>query len=184
MKYGMIKYYDISNGQGVRTSLYVSGCRRHCKECFNACTWSFDYGNEFSDEVKEEILKSLDSPYIEGLTVLGGEPFEVENQRELVSFLKTVKEKYPDKTIWAFSGNTFEEILFGKDGGELAPHLPENHAHCEVTEEMLSYIDVLVDGPFINELKDITLKFRGSRNQRILDMKRSLSERKPIHLNI
>lgn len=161
MNYSEIKYCDIANGPGVRTSLFVSGCRRHCKNCFNAMTWDFAYGNPFDEAAHEKILKSLEPDYIEGLTILGGEPFEIENQRGLLPFIRKVKETYPDKTIWAFSGNTLEEIR-------------EGHAHCEVTDELLSYLDVLVDGPFVQELYSIRLRFRGSANQRILDLGKSL----------
>lgn len=163
MNYSEIKYCDIANGPGVRTSLFVSGCRRHCKNCFNYMTWDFQYGNPFTEEVQEQILKSLEPEYVDGLTLLGGEPFEPENQRELVKFVRKVRDRFPKKNIWAFSGNTLEEILDGP-------------AHCEVTEEFLSYLDVLVDGPFVQELYDIRLRFRGSSNQRILDLKQSLQQ--------
>ena len=180
MNYAEIKYYDIANGPGVRTSLFVSGCRRHCRNCFNTCTWSFDYGKPFTQEVQDEILSSLDSDYIDGLTILGGEPFEPENQKALLPFVKRVKEMYPDKPLWVFSGNVFEEMTEGRGGGEGAEHLPEGHARCEATDEFLSCIDVLVDGPFIEEQKDISLQFRGSRNQRILDMKETLRIGSPV----
>lgn len=163
MNYSEIKYCDIANGPGVRTSLFVSGCRRHCKNCFNYMTWDFSYGNPFTEEVQDKVLKSLEPDYVDGLTLLGGEPFEPENQRELVKFVKKVRMRFPEKSIWAFSGNTLEEIQ-------------EGHAHCEVTEELLSHIDVLVDGPFIQDLYDIRLRFRGSSNQRILDLKKSLQQ--------
>ncbi len=171
---------DIANGIGVRTTLFVSGCRRHCRNCFNAGTWPFESGRPFTEAVEKEILQSLAPSYIDGLTLLGGEPFEIENQRALLPFLKKVKEQYPDKSIWAFSGNLLEEMLFGEGGGTLAPHLPEGHARCEITSELLSCIDILVDGPFIEEEKDITLQFRGSRNQRILDMHESLRQNRPV----
>ncbi len=184
MNYAEIKYYDIANGPGVRTSLFVSGCRRHCRNCFNACTWDFDYGKPFTKEVQDEVLASLDSDYIDGLTILGGEPFEPENQRALLPFVKRVKAQYPDKPLWVFSGNVLEEMTEGLDGGEGAEHLPAGHARCEVTDELLSCIDVLVDGPFIEEQKDISLQFRGSRNQRILDVKESLRARKAVAYSI
>lgn len=162
MNYGEIKKTDIANGEGVRVTLFVSGCKIHCPGCFNSCTWDFDYGNPFTPEVQEEIIQSLKPEYITGLTVLGGEPFELENQKELVKFLSLVKGTYPEKTIWCYTGYIYDVDLLPADGKR----------HCDVTEEMLSYIDVLVDGPFMQDLKDITLKFRGSRNQRILELKK------------
>ncbi len=163
MNYATIKYCDIANGEGVRTSLFVSGCRRHCPNCFNAVAWDFGYGAPFTKEVRNEILESLAPGYINGLSLLGGEPFEPENQRELLPFVKRVKNDYPDKTVWCFSGFTFEEM-----------HTVGNRSCCEVTQELLSYIDVLVDGRFIEEQKDISLRFRGSRNQRIIELKPTL----------
>ena len=162
MNYGEIKKTDIANGEGVRVTLFVSGCKIHCPGCFNSCTWDFEYGNPFTPEVQEEVIQSLKPEYISGLTVLGGEPFELENQKELVKFLSLVKRTYPEKTIWCYTGYIYDVDLLPSDGKR----------HCDVTEEMLSYIDVLVDGPFIQDLKDITLKFRGSRNQRILELKK------------
>lgn len=164
MNYGEIKKYDIANGIGVRTSLFVSGCRHHCKGCFNPETWNFEYGKAYTKETEEDIVSSLAPYYISGLTVLGGEPFEPENQATIVGLLKRVKEKYPDKNIWVYSGYLFEELT-GK--------IP-SHARCEVTDEMLSYIDILVDGEFVEAKKDISLHFRGSSNQRIIDVKKTL----------
>lgn len=164
MNYGEIKKYDIANGIGVRTSLFVSGCRHHCKGCFNPETWSFEYGKTYTKETEDDIVSSLAPYYISGLTVLGGEPFEPENQATIVGLLKRVKEKYPDKNIWVYSGYLFEELT-GK--------IP-SHARCEVTDEMLSYIDILVDGEFVEAKKDISLHFRGSSNQRIIDVKKTL----------
>lgn len=163
MNYAAIKKCDIANGTGVRTSLFVSGCRHHCKGCFQPETWDFDFGREFTPEIEEDIIESLAPDYIEGLTLLGGEPFEPENQRVLVKFLKRVREAYPDKSIWCYSGYLFDQEL-----------LKASKARCEVTDEMLSYIDVLVDGEFVLEKKNIMLKFRGSENQRIIDVKKSL----------
>ena len=159
MNYGTIKEYDIADGPGVRVSLFVSGCRHHCKGCFNEETWNFNYGEPFTDEVKDRILKLLEPVYIQGFSLLGGETFEPENQVVLVNLLREIKETYPKKDIWCYSGYLFDVDL--AEGGRV---------YTEVTDEMLSYIDVLVDGEFVEELKDITLKFRGSSNQRILEL--------------
>ena len=160
MNYGEIKKYDIADGPGVRVTLFVSGCRHHCKGCFNAETWDFHYGNPYTEKTEKEILDALNHPYIAGLTLLGGEPFEPENQRELVKLLKKVREMYPKKNIWSYSGYVYDKDL-----------IPGGRAYTEVTDETLSYIDVLVDGPFVADLKDITLQFRGSSNQRILNLR-------------
>ena len=164
MNYAEIKRTDIANGEGVRVSLFVSGCRRHCKNCFNQIAWDFDYGNPFTEEVEESIIESLSPGYIRGLTLLGGDPFEPENQRALVPFLEKVRARLPQKDIWCFTGYTFSP-----DG-----HIREKQADCEVTAKFLSMLDVLVDGRFVEELKDIRLTFRGSSNQRVIDVKRSL----------
>lgn len=161
MYYGNIKTYDIADGLGVRVSLFVSGCRNHCENCFNPETWSFTYGKEFTKETEEEIIRALKPTYITGFSLLGGEPFEPENQRDLVHFLKKLKETYPQKDIWCYTGYLLDQDL--AQGGR---------KHTEVTEEMLSYIDILVDGRFVEAEKDITLKFRGSRNQRIFQLEK------------
>ena len=163
MKYGTIKKCDIANGPGVRISLFVSGCRHHCKGCFQPETWDFNYGNEFTQETEKEIIDALEPYYIKGLTVLGGEPFEPENQRVLVKFLKDIRSRFPNKTIWCYTGYTLEDLL--------AQH---GKARCEVTDEMCGYIDVLVDGEFVLDKKDISLKFRGSSNQRLICMPETL----------
>ncbi|MGN0465344.1 MAG: anaerobic ribonucleoside-triphosphate reductase activating protein [Lachnospiraceae bacterium] len=159
MNYGAIKKYDIANGPGVRVSLFVSGCRHHCKGCFNAETWDFHYGKLYTKETEQEILEALKPDYIAGLTVLGGEPFEPENQVEVVKLLKKVRETYPHKNIWCYTGYLYDVDLI--EGGKV---------YTEVTNEMLSYIDILVDGEFIEELKDLRLEFRGSKNQRIISI--------------
>ena len=164
MYYGNIKKTDIADGDGVRVSLFVSGCRNCCKGCFQPETWDFKYGTEFTQETENQILEFLRPSYISGLTVLGGEPFEEENQRILAPFLRKVKETYPSKTIWCYTGYVLEKDLLPEDGRK----------HCEATSEMLKYIDILVDGPFIEEQKNISLKFRGSENQRILKLKEIL----------
>ena len=160
MNYCELKKCDIANGEGVRTTLFVSGCTNHCKECFQPATWDFGYGKPFTREVEDEIIASIKPYYISGLTLLGGEPFEPANQRALVPFLHRVREECPDKTVWCFSGFTLDKELL-VDG---------SYPRCEVTDEMLSMIDVLVDGRFVRELKDISLRFRGSSNQRLIDM--------------
>lgn len=157
MNYAEIKYVDIANGPGTRTSLFVSGCRLHCKNCFNTQTWDFLFGEPFTTEVEDEILASLEPRYVHGLTVLGGEPMEPENQRALVGFLRRVRERFPRKTIWCFTGYTLGVVAFGAK-------------HCEATDELLGLIDVLVDGPFVQELHELGLRFRGSSNQRLIDM--------------
>ena len=182
MNYSNIKYYDIANGPGVRTSLFVSGCRRHCPGCFNAGTWPFDAGTPFTAEAADRIIESLAPDYIDGLTILGGEPFEPENQRGLLPFLQEVRRRCPGRTVWAFSGSTWEEIFLGAPDPGGASHLGPGHARCEVTLPLLELIDVLVDGPFIEAQKDLRLQFRGSRNQRILDVKASLRAGQPVSL--
>ncbi|MBE7052091.1 MAG: anaerobic ribonucleoside-triphosphate reductase activating protein [Ruminococcaceae bacterium] len=161
MNYGAIKETDIANGVGIRVSLFVSGCTHHCPGCFNADTWDFSYGEPFTEEIEAKILSLLEPDYINGLSLLGGEPMEPVNQRVLVPFVRNVKKKYPQKDIWCYSGYTFEEIKNGR-------------AHCEVTDEFLSLIDVLVDGRFVEAKKNIRLKFRGSENQRLIDVKKTL----------
>lgn len=164
MNYGAIKKYDIANGEGVRVSLFVSGCTHRCKNCFNEEAWDFSFGKPFTRDTQEEILKALAPDYINGLSLLGGEPFERENQRELVKLVRRVKEVYPGKDVWCYTGFTMDVDL-----------LKESRARCEVTDELLSMIDVMVDGKFVEELKDISLPFRGSSNQRIIDVKKSLA---------
>lgn len=159
MYYGEIKNCDIANGEGVRVTLFVSGCTNHCPGCFQPQTWAFDYGQPFTEETEDHILSLLSPGYINGLTLLGGEPFEPENQRALLPFLRRVKAAYPEKTIWAFSGFTYEELL--NEG---------SHPRCEATDGILSLLDVLVDGRFVEELKNIGLRFRGSSNQRLIDL--------------
>ena len=163
MHYGELKKCDIANGIGVRVTLFVSGCTNHCPDCFQPQTWDFDYGKVFTDETKAEIFAELDKSYVNGLTVLGGEPFELRNQRELLPLLREVRERYPDKTVWCFTGFRLEDELL-REG---------SYPRCEVTDGMLACIDVLVDGRFVKELKDISLQFRGSRNQRVIDMNRT-----------
>ena len=164
MYYGEIKKNDIANGLGVRVSLFVSGCRHCCKNCFNSDTWSFSYGKPFTEATVEEILKALEPAFVSGFSLLGGEPFEPENQEELLKLLCRIKKEYPNKDIWCYTGFLLDEELLGN-----------SRANTPYTKEMLSYIDVLVDGRFIEELKDISLKFRGSSNQRVIDVKKTLA---------
>ena len=159
MHYGEIKNCDIANGEGVRVTLFVSGCTNHCKNCFQPQTWDFDYGKPFTEETEAELFRLLAPRYIRGLTLLGGEPFEPENQRALLPFLRKLRRELPEKTVWAFTGFTWEEL-----------HTEGSHPRCEVTDELLSLIDVLVDGRYVEERKDIGLRFRGSSNQRLLDL--------------
>ena len=163
MYYGELKKCDIANGTGVRVTLFVSGCTNRCQGCFQPQTWDFCYGRPYTADTEAEIFTELNKSYINGLTVLGGEPFEPENQRQLVQLLRNVRERCPGKTIWVFTGFTLDGELLA-DG---------SHPRCEVTDERLSYIDVLVDGRFILAQKDISLQFRGSRNQRVIDMNRT-----------
>jgi len=158
MFYSVIKNCDIANGPGCRVVLFVSGCRHHCKECFQPETWNFQYGKPFTQETVDEILRLLEPDYIAGLTLLGGEPFEPENQPALLDLLRQVRKKFPKKSVWSFSGYTYEEIT----AWTLGPR--------EITEELLSMIDVLVDGEFVLALKNLRLRFRGSSNQRIIDL--------------
>lgn len=163
MNYATIKPTDVANGPGVRVSLFVSGCTHHCKDCFNEEAWDFSYGEPFTDQVREEILEMLDHDYITGLTLLGGEPMEPENQEALLPFIRQVRQRFPGKTVWCFSGYDFDKEILGKMARE-----------SSVTRELLPLIDVLVDGRFVAEKRNLMLKFRGSENQRVLDVAASL----------
>ena len=173
MNYCNIKPRDIADGVGVRVTLFVSGCRNHCKNCFQPETWAFDYGEPFTGEVEDQLLTEMAPDYVDGLTLLGGEPGEAENQQGLIPFLRRVRRELPGKTIWCYSGFTWEQLT-GK--------VP-SRCRCEVTDECLSLLDVLVDGPFVEELHDITLLFRGSSNQRLIDVPKSLSSGTVTHWN-
>ena len=163
MNYGDIKNVDVANGPGVRVSIFVSGCTHHCPGCFNPETWDFNYGKLFTDHEIDRIIELLAPPHIRGLSVLGGEPFERSNQQGLLPLLRKVKETYPQKDVWCYSGYTFDDQILG----EMVPKWPE-------TEEMINYIDILVDGEFVEDLKSLKLRFRGSSNQRIIDVKKTL----------
>ena len=164
MNYATIKPRDIANGPGVRVSLFVSGCTHRCPGCFNEEAWDFDYGQPFDRSTIDEILGLLQPDYVQGLTVLGGEPFDPRNQPAIVELLRQIKAKYPNKSIWAFTGYLFDRDI-----------LPGRLGESAITREYLSYLDVLVDGPFIQARKNLTLRFRGSDNQRLIDVPASLS---------
>ena len=165
MNYATIKNCDIANGPGVRVSLFVSGCTHRCPGCFNEIAWDFNYGQPFTTAVEDEILDMLAPDYVQGLTLLGGEPFEPQNQPALLELVKRIRQNYPEKSIWVFSGYLYEkDILAGRLGDPA------------ITRAFLEHIDVLVDGPFVESLKDLSLRFRGSSNQRLIDVKRSLAQ--------
>lgn len=165
MNYATIKWYDVSNGPGVRVSLYVSGCRNHCKNCFNPETWDFCYGEPFTREVEDKIINALAPEYIKGFTLLGGDPFEPENAEALVPFMERLRKKYPENSVWCFTGYDYEaDLLTGKKGD------------IDTNIRLLSTLDVLVDGKFVEELKDLNLLFRGSSNQRIILVRPSLEK--------
>jgi anaerobic ribonucleoside-triphosphate reductase activating protein len=172
MYYGVVKKTDIADGPGVRVCLYVSGCRRHCPGCHNPETWDFKYGKEYTAEVEQEILEAMNHDYIQGFTFCGGEPFEEENQRVIVELVRKIRERFPEKDVWSWTGYEYDDLL---EGGM---------KHCEVTDELLSYIDVLVVGKFILALRDITdnNRWRGSLNQRVIDMNKTREEGHPVML--
>ena len=159
MNFGTIKYCDIADGEGVRTTLFVSGCTHRCKGCFQPETWDFSYGEEFSEEVADAIIESLKPAYIDGFTVLGGEPMEPSNQAQIAPLLERIRETCLGKTIWLYTGDIYEDLID-----------PESPRHTPFTERILDALDVLVDGPFVQDLKNISLRFRGSENQRLIDM--------------
>ena len=164
MNFCELKKFDIANGEGVRTTFFVSGCTNHCKDCFQPATWDFEYGKPFTREVEDEIIASVKPYFVNGLTLLGGEPMEPENQAGLLPLLREFKERFPKKTVWLYTGNLYEELT-----GEVGSH-PKA---LDITEELLSYVDILVDGRFIEEEKRLGLRFRGSANQRIIDMNKT-----------
>ena len=168
MNYATIKWWDVANGEGVRISLFVSGCTHRCKGCFNEIAWDFSYGEVFDESIQNKILEELGVSYIAGLSLLGGEPLEPQNQAAILPFLRRVKERYPQKTVWCYTGFILNDEATG---------LTAARANTEHTKQLLSYIDVLVDGPYIEALHDIRLKFRGSSNQRVIDMRRTREEK-------
>jgi len=173
MNYADIKRVDVANGEGVRVSLFVSGCNHHCKGCFNKCAWDFNYGNKFTEIEENKIMEYLNHDYVSGLTLLGGEPLEKQNQGQLLELVKKVKEKYPNKSIWCYTGFDFEKDVIGK----MAQENP-------TTKELLKYLDVVVDGKFEEAKKNLKLKFRGSENQRIIDVPETLKVHKIVSLDM
>ena len=171
MNYATIKWVDIANGEGVRISLFVSGCTHHCKNCFNEVAWDFSYGKVFDEVTEDKILKELGSDFIAGLSLLGGEPLEPQNQEALYPFVKKVRETYPNKTIWCYTGFTLDETTGA---------LKETHKNTVWTKKLISSFDVLVDGAYVDELRDIRLKFRGSSNQRVIDVAKTLAKRECV----
>ena len=169
MNYATLKPVDIANGPGVRVSLFVSGCTHRCKGCFNEEAWDFQFGKPFTQEVQEQLLSSLDHDYIEGLTLLGGEPMEPSNQEALLPFIRAVRERLPQKTIWCFTGYDFEKDILGR-----------MMEASSVTRELIPLFDVMVDGKFVAEKRNLSLKFRGSENQRVLNVKKSLEEKQAV----
>lgn len=169
MNYAGIKKLDVANGPGLRVSLFVSGCTHYCKGCFNREAWDFNYGNLFTEAVEEEIVAELRRPQVSGLTLLGGDPFEYENQKRLLSFVQRVKSEFPNKDIWCYTGYDFETDVLGK-----------MVLYQEETKELLQYIDILVDGEFKEELKDLRLRFKGSANQRIICVQESLKQNRVV----
>ena len=170
MNYGQIYYADVANGIGCRTALFVSGCTHHCKGCFNEMTWDFNYGQKYTKEVEDEIIESLKPSYIDGLTILGGEPMEIVNQKEIRPLLERIKKEVPRATIWIYSGYTLEELIDASN----------KRCHGEDTDAILSMTDILVDGEFELDKKDLMLRFRGSSNQRVIDMKETLKSGKTV----
>ncbi len=173
MYYGNIKNCDIADGLGVRVTLFVSGCTHHCPGCFQPETWDFKYGEPYTRETEDKLIEMLAPGYIDGLTLLGGEPMEPDNQRALLPLLRRVRSECPGKNVWCYTGYTLESDL-----------LSESRARCEVTDELLSLVDVLVDGEFVQERKNISLAFRGSENQRLIDLKKTLSEGRTVLLEL
>lgn len=173
MNYATIKECDVANGPGVRVSVFVSGCNHHCEGCFNQVAWDFNYGQAFTQETIDKVLKDLDKDYIEGLSLLGGEPLEYANQKGLLPLLRQVKQKFPNKSIWCYTGFDFEKDVMGK-----------MYNNWDETKELISDIDVIVDGKFEKDKKNPSLKFRGSENQRLIDVQKSIKEQKIVWADI
>ena len=171
MHYGQIITADCANGTGIRLSVFVSGCTNRCKGCFQPETWDFEYGNEFTENTACDIFSAVSNPSVRGLTILGGEPMEPENQKELLPFLRLFKAEFPEKTVWLYTGNTYEELI------------GDHRTHTEETDEILSLVDILVDGRFVEEEKSLGLRFRGSKNQRIIDIKKTRQNKQIVIWN-
>jgi anaerobic ribonucleoside-triphosphate reductase activating protein len=171
MNYATIKWWDIANGEGVRISLFVSGCTHRCKNCFNQVAWDFSYGEPFDSQTQEKLLDALGADYIAGLSLLGGEPLEPQNQEALLPFIRAVKRRYPQKSIWCYTGYVLDE----KEGV-----LTAKQKNAPYTKELIALFDVLVDGPYVEELHNIRLKFRGSSNQRVIDVRETLKTKKCV----
>ncbi len=169
MRYASVKKCDVANGTGIRVSIFVSGCHHHCKGCFNTDAWDFNFGKEYNEEIEESILKELDKSYIQGLSLLGGEPLEYVNQKGLLSLVKKAKERHPEKTIWCYTGYKFDDDVMG----DMFEKWPE-------TKELVSNFDIVVDGKYDEDLRDLNLKFKGSSNQRIIDVQKTLQNNEVI----
>lgn len=169
MRYASVKKCDVANGTGIRVSIFVSGCHHHCKGCFNTDAWDFNFGKEYNEEIEESILKELDKSYIQGLSLLGGEPLEYVNQKGLLSLVKKAKERHPEKTIWCYTGYKFDDDVMG----DMFEKWPE-------TKELVSNFDIVVDGKYDEDLRDLNLKFKGSSNQRIIDVQKTLQNNEII----
>lgn len=172
MRYASIKKCDVANGTGIRVSLFVSGCHHHCKGCFNTDAWDFNYGNDFTEQTQEKILEALDKDYIQGLSLLGGEPLEYVNQKGLLPLVKKVKQRFPNKTIWCYTGYLFDDEVMG----QMYNKWPE-------TKELISNLDIIVDGKYDENLRDLNLKFKGSSNQRIIDVQKTLAKNEIVLAN-
>ncbi|MGN1012512.1 MAG: anaerobic ribonucleoside-triphosphate reductase activating protein [Clostridia bacterium] len=172
MRYASIKKCDVANGTGIRVSLFVSGCHHHCKGCFNTDAWDFNFGNDFTEQTQEKILEALDKDYIQGLSLLGGEPLEYVNQKGLLPLVKKVKQRFPNKTIWCYTGYLFDDEVMG----QMYKKWPE-------TKELISNLDIIVDGKYDENLRDLRLKFKGSSNQRIIDVQKTLAQNEIVLAN-
>lgn len=179
MHYGKIMYCDTANGTGCRTVLFVSGCRHHCRGCFNEIAWKFDYGKEYTQGTEDKIVESLKPDYVEGLSILGGEPLEPENQKEVWKLIKRIRKEMPQKNIWVYSGFTWEELT-GKEKARCRQGMADRIR----LDNILQNIDVLVDGEFQKDKKNIMLEFRGSENQRVIDVKKTLEACKVVLLEV
>ena len=177
MRYAQIRNMDVSNGDGIGVALFVQGCQFHCKNCFNSETWGFNNGKEWTKEIKDKFLKLIDKSYIKRVSILGGSPLVDENIEDIIKLVKDIKRLYPDKKIWLYTGYTFETIMNQVVTDDFNP-LRTHYINCR--REVLNYIDILVDGQYVDELRDLSLKFRGSSNQRLIDVKKSLEKNEVV----